>query len=398
MSRTLGRTAIPSYRSTLTSRRRRRRTSPGPVSVRVRSGGVTGTSARYAAGEVVEPGRVARGDVRRQRGRGVLPGRPPRGARARGPDVGVRQRLRLLLGTGFLGAFTTYSTLAVDTDRLLRDGYASVAVGYAAATVVTGSSPSVRDLGRGSASRTARPGEQVSVIVFWARWPAGWALSRYVLDGLVGPGGVVPRRDGGHQRDRVVRTRPRHGTGPGPRGAGGAAAGGGVRVLRWVHDVQHRLVRDGSPRRAAAVGLALLNGVGTLVVTVCVAALGPGSASARESRARRGRLATRGARPMDSGGPRRRTAFPRRPRNYGPSRLWFSVRLPHVMSRIRAVMTTPPANDVMTGDRWRRGRDVSQDGPDDAYRGPGRSAPPAESPRHRPLARPRCRLDALDTT
>ena len=56
----------------------------------------------------------------------------------RGPDVGVRQRLRLFLGTGFLGAFTTYSTLAVDTDLLLRDGYASVAVLYAVGTVVVG--------------------------------------------------------------------------------------------------------------------------------------------------------------------------------------------------------------------------------------------------------------------
>ena len=43
-----------------------------------------------------------------------------------------------LAGAGFLGAFTTYSTLAVDTDLLLRDGYASVAVGYAVGTVVVG--------------------------------------------------------------------------------------------------------------------------------------------------------------------------------------------------------------------------------------------------------------------
>ena len=50
----------------------------------------------------------------------------------------MRQRLRLLGGAGFLGAFTTYSTLAVDTDLLLRDGYASVAVGYAVGTVVVG--------------------------------------------------------------------------------------------------------------------------------------------------------------------------------------------------------------------------------------------------------------------
>jgi CrcB protein len=39
---------------------------------------------------------------------------------------------------GFLGAFTTYSTLAVDVDVLLRDGYALVAVAYAVASVVVG--------------------------------------------------------------------------------------------------------------------------------------------------------------------------------------------------------------------------------------------------------------------
>ena len=44
---------------------------------------------------------------------------------------------REVLG-GFLGAFTTYSTLAVDTDLLLRDGYAPVAVLYAVGTVVVG--------------------------------------------------------------------------------------------------------------------------------------------------------------------------------------------------------------------------------------------------------------------
>jgi CrcB protein len=56
----------------------------------------------------------------------------------RGPDDGWRQRMRLLAGTGFCGAFTTYSTLAVETDLLLRDSRPALAAGYLAATVLLG--------------------------------------------------------------------------------------------------------------------------------------------------------------------------------------------------------------------------------------------------------------------
>ncbi|MFZ2510916.1 MAG: fluoride efflux transporter CrcB [Gordonia sp. (in: high G+C Gram-positive bacteria)] len=55
-----------------------------------------------------------------------------------GPDTGVRNRLRLFLGTGFLGAFTTYSSFAVQLDRLGRGGHASTAVGYAAVSLAVG--------------------------------------------------------------------------------------------------------------------------------------------------------------------------------------------------------------------------------------------------------------------
>ena len=103
------------------------------------AGGVVGTLARYGVGEVLAPrgtwpaatfcvnvvGAFLLGVLLEALGR-------------RGPDVGVRQRLRLLLGTGFLGAFTTYSTLAVETSLLVRDGSGAVALGYAAASVVVG--------------------------------------------------------------------------------------------------------------------------------------------------------------------------------------------------------------------------------------------------------------------
>ncbi|WP_375483724.1 fluoride efflux transporter FluC [uncultured Jatrophihabitans sp.] len=60
-----------------------------------------------------------------------------------GPDTGVRRRLRLLLGTGFCGGFTTYSTFAVEADLLVRDHHTGLAVGYVAATLVAGAVLSV---------------------------------------------------------------------------------------------------------------------------------------------------------------------------------------------------------------------------------------------------------------
>jgi CrcB protein len=55
-----------------------------------------------------------------------------------GGDRGRRRQARLVLGTGFLGAFTTYSTLAVEADLLVRGAHAVVAVLYVAASVVGG--------------------------------------------------------------------------------------------------------------------------------------------------------------------------------------------------------------------------------------------------------------------
>jgi CrcB protein len=55
-----------------------------------------------------------------------------------GPDVGGRRRLRLLLGTGFCGGLTTYSTLAVETDLLIRAHRDALAAGYVAGSVVAG--------------------------------------------------------------------------------------------------------------------------------------------------------------------------------------------------------------------------------------------------------------------
>jgi CrcB protein len=54
--------------------------------------------------------------------------------RHRGPDTGGRRLLRLGLGTGLLGGFTTYSTLAVETVTLPPP----LGAGYLGASLVLG--------------------------------------------------------------------------------------------------------------------------------------------------------------------------------------------------------------------------------------------------------------------
>lgn len=56
----------------------------------------------------------------------------------RGPDTGSRRRLRLLLGVGFCGALTTYSTFALEIVESSRQGAAFLAAVYAAASIVAG--------------------------------------------------------------------------------------------------------------------------------------------------------------------------------------------------------------------------------------------------------------------
>jgi CrcB protein len=56
----------------------------------------------------------------------------------RGKDEGVRRIARLLFGTGFLGSFTTYSSLASGAVLLMRDGSTLLAVGYALLSVLFG--------------------------------------------------------------------------------------------------------------------------------------------------------------------------------------------------------------------------------------------------------------------
>ncbi|MFT4294952.1 MAG: CrcB family protein [Micropruina sp.] len=58
----------------------------------------------------------------------------------RGPDAGLRRYLRLGLGTGVMGGYTTYSSFAVESVRLLGLGGGAIVVGigYALGSVALG--------------------------------------------------------------------------------------------------------------------------------------------------------------------------------------------------------------------------------------------------------------------
>jgi CrcB protein len=75
-----------------------------------------------------------------------------------GPDEGDRRTLRLLVGTGVLGGYTTYSTFAVDTDGLLLASQFDLSALYGLATVLVGAAASVAGIAVGAAVARRRGG------------------------------------------------------------------------------------------------------------------------------------------------------------------------------------------------------------------------------------------------
>ncbi len=121
-------------------------------------GGSAGTAVRYLLSRAVPPvGPVPVGTI----------GINVAGALALGwllqrlaghPDSGRARVARLSLGTGFLGGFTTYSALALDTATLVGGGRAGLAAAYAVGTVVVGALATVGGMALGAVGR--RPGER----------------------------------------------------------------------------------------------------------------------------------------------------------------------------------------------------------------------------------------------
>jgi fluoride exporter len=114
-----------------------RRRTPPLVLAAVALGGALGTPARYAVAQLIH----------------VAPGSFPwatlwtnlTGSFALGFLLAfILERfpptryLRPFVATGFLGAYTTYSTFAVETVLLLKDGHVTVALAYAFSSLVAG--------------------------------------------------------------------------------------------------------------------------------------------------------------------------------------------------------------------------------------------------------------------
>ncbi|WP_322746812.1 CrcB family protein [Cellulomonas sp. S1-8] len=60
------------------------------------------------------------------------------GTLQRGPDVGRRRAVRLGLGTGVIGGYTTYSTFVLEVEGLLTGGHVVAGIAYALVSVVLG--------------------------------------------------------------------------------------------------------------------------------------------------------------------------------------------------------------------------------------------------------------------
>lgn len=103
------------------------------------AGGAAGSLARYGIGEWLNPGReLPVGTLLVNVTGSFALGMLLAVLAIRGDDSGARREARLLLGTGVLGGYTTYSALALETDALLRDGHVALGAAYAIGSVVLG--------------------------------------------------------------------------------------------------------------------------------------------------------------------------------------------------------------------------------------------------------------------
>lgn len=78
-----------------------------------------------------------------------------------GPETHNAKRTRLLLGTGFAGGFTTYSSLALNSAQLLLAGDMLLGIGYGLGTVLFGAGATFIGILLGTRVKEYRQGEQL---------------------------------------------------------------------------------------------------------------------------------------------------------------------------------------------------------------------------------------------
>ncbi|MHA7240075.1 CrcB family protein [Arthrobacter sp. TMS1-12-1] len=121
-------------------------------------GGMGGTLARFGLSEVLPtPSGVPLGIFLINIAGAFALGLLLEALARRGPDIGRRRALRLLLGTGFLGGFTTYSALAVDSALLLGGGAAAAGLGYLVVSVLMGLGATALGIAAGRLVRRRTP-------------------------------------------------------------------------------------------------------------------------------------------------------------------------------------------------------------------------------------------------
>ena len=85
---------------------------------------------------------------------GVLLG----GLAKRGDESRRGRTIRLLIGTGFMGGFTTYSSLAVETAQLIGGGNGWLGAAYALGTLIVGLAASLGGIAVGGLVSRPRSG------------------------------------------------------------------------------------------------------------------------------------------------------------------------------------------------------------------------------------------------
>jgi CrcB protein len=116
--------------------RRRRRKDPRALAA-VSLGGALGAPARYGIAQLVSiaPGTFPWGTFWINLSGSLTLGFVLVLVLERFPPT---RYLRPFVATGFLGAYTTYSTFAVETDLLIKNGHWAIALAYVAASFATG--------------------------------------------------------------------------------------------------------------------------------------------------------------------------------------------------------------------------------------------------------------------